>query len=88
MPDLLLAAALLVLLTALAGLPRVLRGPGVVDRIMAAQLLGTGGIAALLLAGVATATPSLVDAALVLALLAAFATIAMARAAPGGDDAP
>jgi multicomponent Na+:H+ antiporter subunit F len=88
MPDLLLAAALLVAATALAGLLRVLRGPALVDRIMAAQLLGTGGIAALLLAGVATATPSLVDAALVLALLAAFATVAMARAAPPGDDAP
>jgi len=85
MPDLLLAAALLVLLSVVAGLARV--GPGVVDRIMAAQLLGTGGIAALLLAGVATATPSFVDAALVLALLAAFATVAMARAAPRGDDA-
>jgi multicomponent Na+:H+ antiporter subunit F len=88
MPDLLLIAALLVLVSVLAGLPRALRGPGVVDRIMAAQLLGTGGIAALLLAGVATATPSFVDAALVLALLAAFATIAMARAASRGDDAP
>jgi multicomponent Na+:H+ antiporter subunit F len=88
MPELLLAAALLVALTALAGLGRVLRGPALVDRIMAAQLLGAGGIAALLLAGVATATPSLVDAALVLALLAAFATVAMAQAAPPGDDAP
>jgi multicomponent Na+:H+ antiporter subunit F len=88
MPELLLTAAVIVLVSVIAGLPRVLRGPAVVDRIMAAQLLGTGGIAALLLAGVATATPSFVDAALVLALLAAFATIAMARAAPRGDDAP
>jgi multicomponent Na+:H+ antiporter subunit F len=88
MPDLLLAAAGLVLASVVAGLPRILRGPGVVDRIMAAQLLGTGGIAALLLAGVATATPAFVDAALVLALLAAFATIAMARSASRGDDAP
>jgi multicomponent Na+:H+ antiporter subunit F len=88
MPDLLLAAALLVAATALAGLPRVLRGPAAVDRIMGAQLLGAGGIAALLLAGVATAMPALVDAALVLALLAAFATLAMAQAAPPGDGAP
>ncbi len=88
MPELLLTAAVIVLVSVIAGLPRILRGPAVVDRIMAAQLLGTGGIAALLLAGVATATPSFVDAALVLALLAAFATIAMARAAPRGDDAP
>lgn len=88
MPELLLTAAVIVPVSVIAGLPRILRGPAVVDRIMAAQLLGTGGIAALLLAGVATATPSFVDAALVLALLAAFATIAMARAAPRGDDAP
>ena len=88
MPDLLLVAAGLVLASVVAGLPRILRGPGVVDRIMAAQLLGTGGIAGLLLAGVATATPAFVDAALVLALLAAGVAIAMARAAPRGDDAP
>lgn len=88
MPDALMAAAALVLLATIAGLVRVLRGPSLVDRIMAAQLLGTGGIAALLLAGVATATPAFVDAALVLALLAAFATVAMARAAPRRDDAP
>ncbi|CAH0281234.1 monovalent cation/H+ antiporter complex subunit F [Roseomonas sp. CECT 9278] len=88
MADLLLGAALVVLVTVIAGLARVLRGPAVVDRIMAAQLLGTGGIAALLLAGVATAMPAFVDAALVLGLLAAFATVAMARAAPGRDDAP
>jgi multicomponent Na+:H+ antiporter subunit F len=86
MAEALLVAALLVLATVVVGLVRVLRGPGIVDRIMAAQLLGTGGIAALLLAGVATATPALADAALTLALLAAFATVAMAHAAPPGED--
>jgi multicomponent Na+:H+ antiporter subunit F len=88
MADLLLVAAVVALASVIVGLLRVLRGPALVDRIMAAQLLGTGGIAALLLAGVATATPAFVDAALVLALLAAFATIAMARAAPRPDDTP
>ena len=53
MADFLLAAALVVFVTVAAGLIRVLRGPTVTDRIMAAALLGTGGIAALLLAGVA-----------------------------------
>ncbi|WP_137124298.1 monovalent cation/H+ antiporter complex subunit F [Roseomonas sp. HF4] len=82
------AAALLVLATVVAGLARVLRGPGIADRVMAAQLLGTGGIAVLLLLGAATGTPGLTDAALTLALLAAFATVALARGAPGEDGDP
>ena len=82
MAEFLLGAALLVLLTVVVGLVRVLRGPADADRIMAAQLLGTGGIAALLLAGIAMAAPALFDLALILALLAAFASVAMARMAP------
>ncbi len=82
MAEFLLVAALLVFATVVAGLLRVLRGPAVADRIMAAQLLGTGGIAALLLLGAATAAPALADVALTLALLAAFASVAMARTAP------
>jgi multicomponent Na+:H+ antiporter subunit F len=88
MPDLLLGAALLVLASVVAGLLRVLRGPGLVDRMMAAQLLGTGGIAVLLLLQAATGAPGLGDAALTLALLAAFASVALARAAPGDDADP
>ena len=79
MDDVLIGAALLVAASVAAGLLRVLRGPGDADRIMAAQLLGTGGIAALLLAGVASATPALADLALILAVLAAFASVALAR---------
>lgn len=82
MAEFLLGAALLVLVTVAAGLLRVLRGPADVDRMMAAQLLGTGGIGALLLAGVAVSEPALVDLALILAVLAAFASVAMARMAP------
>jgi multicomponent Na+:H+ antiporter subunit F len=48
--------------------------------MMAPQLVGTGGVAILLLLADATATPSLVDVALTLALLAAFATVAFVRA--------
>ena len=47
--DFLFAAAGFVLATVALGLVRILRGPGDEDRIMAAQLLGTGGIAAMLL---------------------------------------
>ena len=45
MAEFLLAAAGFVLAMVALGLVRVLRGPGDVDRMMAAQLLGSGGIA-------------------------------------------
>ena len=75
MNELLLAAAGLILFTVAVGLARVLRGSEV-ERLMAVQLLGTGGIAALLLIANATSVPGVDDVALGLALLAAFATIA------------
>jgi multicomponent Na+:H+ antiporter subunit F len=76
------------------GLIRILRGPGDADRMMAAQLLGTGGIAALLLLGVATREAAIADVALTVAVLAAFASIAFVRATasnavgetPGDDN--
>ena len=76
MNELLLAAAGLIVVTVDIGLARVLRGPDDVDRLMAVQLLGTGGIAALLLTAYATRVPGVSDVALGLALLAAFATMA------------
>ena len=82
MSDFLLASAGFVLMTVAVGLLRVLRGPGAVDRMMAAQLLGTGGIAGVLLLGAATGEAAAVDVALTLALLAAFAAIAFVKAAP------
>ena len=86
MADFLLLAALLVFVTVAVGLLRVLRGPSDADRIMAAQLLGTGGIATLLLFGQATSTRALTDVALILALLAAFASVALARTPPSRED--
>jgi multicomponent Na+:H+ antiporter subunit F len=75
-----LTAALGFILAMLAlGLIRVLRGPGDAERMMAAQLIGTGGIAALLLLGTVTRVPAAVDVALTLALLAAFASIAFVK---------
>ncbi len=76
MSELLLAAAGLIVLTVAVGLGRILRGSDDVARLMAVQLLGTGGIAALLLIAYATNVPGVEDVALGLALLAAFATIA------------
>jgi multicomponent Na+:H+ antiporter subunit F len=89
MAEFLLWAAGLVLATVALGLARILRGPGDADRIMAAQLLGTGGVAALLLSGAATGAPGVEDVALTLALLAAFVSIAFAKAfPPSGPDQP
>ena len=47
--------------------------------MMAVQLIGTGGIAALLLLGMVTGVPGAVDVALTVALLAAFASIAFVK---------
>jgi multicomponent Na+:H+ antiporter subunit F len=76
MNELLLAAAGLILFTVAVGLARILHGADDAERLMAVQLLGTGGIAALLLIAHATSVPGVEDVALGLALLAAFATIA------------
>ena len=74
MADFLVASSGCVLAIVAVGLLRVLHGPARADRMMAAQLLGTGGIAALLLGG--TQLTELVNVGLVLALLAAFASVA------------
>lgn len=80
MSDFLIGAAIFVLLMVAAGLLRILRGPGNADRLMAAQLFGTGGIAALLLMGSASGLSGVLDVALTLALLAAFASVAFVKA--------
>jgi multicomponent Na+:H+ antiporter subunit F len=79
----LLGAAVFVLAMVAVGLTRVLRGPDHADRVMAVQLLGSGGIACLLLIGAAAEVPAVVDVALTLALLAAFASIAFVKAKLG-----
>ena len=75
-----LTAALGFILVMLAlGLIRILRGPRDADRMMAAQLVGTGGIASLLLLGAVARVPAAIDVALTLALLATFASIAFVK---------
>jgi len=88
MTEVLFAAAALVLLTVAAGLVRVLRGPRGVDRMMAVQLLGTGGIAALLLAASATRVAGVENVALGLALLSSFASVAFVGASARSDERP
>jgi len=72
-------ALLVVMVSVLAGLVRVIRGPTRADRMLSAQLLGTAGVAVLVLSTAALDRLALLDAALILALLAAVAVIAFTR---------
>lgn len=86
----LLGTAIFILATVAVGLARILRGPADADRMMAAQLLGTGGVAALLVVGVVIGEDAVVNVALTIALLAAFASVTFYKAAvdfySGGED--
>ncbi len=61
------------------GLVRVFKGPSIEDRMMSAQLMGTTGVALLLLFGVLLEMPSSIDVAMVLALLATVSVAALTR---------
>lgn len=76
MTDVFYVAATVLLATVGLALARAVRGPGPVDRIMAAQLTGTGVIGIALLLGAARRDASMLDAALVATLLAAVAVVA------------
>ncbi|MGD2013984.1 MAG: monovalent cation/H+ antiporter complex subunit F [Desulfobacterales bacterium] len=71
--------ALLILISVVVGLIRILRGPTAADRMLAAQLFGTGGVAILLILAQAMQIPSLVDVALIYALLAAVTMVVFVR---------
>lgn len=71
--------AIIILISLIAGLVRVLRGPTAADRMMTFQLFGTSGVAILLLMSEGLGVDVLVDIALVFALLAALATITFVR---------
>ena len=74
-----LALATILLLNIAAGLVRILRGPTPGDRMLAAQLFGTSGVALMLLLAQAQSSPVLRDVALVFALLAVLATVAFVK---------
>ncbi|UZF93648.1 monovalent cation/H+ antiporter complex subunit F [Bosea sp. NBC_00550] len=90
MADVLTGAALFILAVTAVALFRVLRARTVAERMMAVQLLGTGGAAALLLLGAASGSAATIDVALLLALFAAFSCVAfvMGGAGQGGDRKP
>lgn len=85
MTQFLFAAACFVLAMMAIGLLRVLRGPDQADRLMAAQLAGSGGVAVLLLLAAATDTPAIIDVALLLALLATVASVGFVNKASSLD---
>lgn len=85
MSSFLFGAAGLVLTMVALGLVVILRRTAKVDQMMAAQLLGTGGVAILLLLAAATEASPVVDVALLLALFAAFAAVAFVRSASGPE---
>lgn len=80
-------AALGVLASLGAALLRVWRGPGRADRMMGAQLAGTGGVAVLMLLAPVEGWVTL-DVALILSLFAALAAVGFVKAvsADGGGD--
>ena len=71
--------AVIILASIMLGFIRILKGPKAADRMLAAQLFGTGGVAILLLLAQAMQMPSLVDVALVYALLAAVTMVVFVR---------
>jgi multicomponent Na+:H+ antiporter subunit F len=85
--------ALFLLANLLVALARVMRGPSGADRMLAALLFGTVGVAILLLLAQVQNNPALNDVALVFALLAAITGVAFVRRAwrgprenPGDSD--
>jgi multicomponent Na+:H+ antiporter subunit F len=84
-----LTTAAIALVASLAlGLFRVWRGPSIADRMLAAQLLGTTGIAVSLVMRRPLAMPGLTDVALVLALLAVLAVLGFVARVWDPDEDP
>jgi multicomponent Na+:H+ antiporter subunit F len=71
--------AVFVLISIVFGMIRILKGPTAADSMLATQLFGTGGVAILLILAHAMQMPSLVDVALVYALLAAITMVVFVR---------
>ncbi|MGK2953199.1 MAG: monovalent cation/H+ antiporter complex subunit F [Thiobacillus sp.] len=81
MSNLTLILSIFLLANLLVALLRVARGPTPADRLLAALLFGTTGVAILLLLSFATGSAALLDTALVFALLAAISGAAFAQRA-------
>jgi multicomponent Na+:H+ antiporter subunit F len=80
------AVALFLLANLVIALIAAARGPTPADRMLVALLFGTGGTAILVLLALSGGCTPLLDAALVLALLAAIGGIAFAQRAWGKES--
>lgn len=78
-------ALLLLLLSLVLGMIRALKGPSLEDRLLSILLLGTGGLAILLLLSVSMRLAALLDVGLVLVLLAAVTAAAVTRRESSDD---
>lgn len=82
MAEALTGVALFILAATALGLFKVLRAEFAIERMMAVQLLGTGGAAAMLLLGAASGAGAMTDVALMLVLFAAFSCAAFTIGQP------
>ena len=71
--------SILLVISLIAGVIRIVLGPTKADRMLAAQLFGTVGVAILLLHSVYTENWVLIDVALILSLLASITVIAFVK---------
>ncbi|MEW8561966.1 MAG: monovalent cation/H+ antiporter complex subunit F [Candidatus Thiodiazotropha sp.] len=78
-------ALLLLMLSLVLGMIRALKGPSLEDRLLSILLLGTGGVAILLLLSVSMRLAALLDVGLVLVLLAAVTAAAVTRRESSDD---
>jgi multicomponent Na+:H+ antiporter subunit F len=86
MAELRTAIALFLVLTVLVGMLRVARGPTFADRMLAALLFGTTGVAVLLLLAADEGYGALRDVALLFSLLASISVVAFVRLAGSGEQ--
>lgn len=86
MLSLALPLAIGMVLTAMAlTLFRLLRGPGLADRILALDTLGINAIALVVLLGIALGSAAFFEAALILAMMGFVGTVALCKFLLSGD---
>jgi multicomponent Na+:H+ antiporter subunit F len=78
-PDIALVAAALFLVLAVAMFYRAIRGPTTQDRVLAVNVLGTNTVVVLALLSVGLDEPSLLDVALIYALLNFLMALAISK---------
>jgi len=80
------ALAVVILGTVILGLYRIERGPTSADRMLSSMLFGTSGIALTLALSAIEEMSSLLDMALVFAILTSISTVAFVKRAWGAGD--